>query len=105
MKHFVQEFNRKNDDNYNKFYGVLSNKLQLTIHESFHNMIYLHHEGCVAHGVTRLVVRNSLVSSIAFPIKSNIKEVKAVLSLFYTIGESSREEALITGNGFLKEVC
>lgn len=23
MKHFVQEFNRKNDDNYNKFYGVL----------------------------------------------------------------------------------
>ncbi|OVA08343.1 Exportin-1/Importin-beta-like [Macleaya cordata] len=66
--------------------------------------VLLRSVGRVAPDITQMFIRNLLASALVTSSDRNVEEVEAALSLFFALGESLTEEAMRTGNGFLREL-
>ncbi|XP_042437355.1 exportin-T-like isoform X2 [Zingiber officinale] len=54
--------------------------------------------------VTQLFVRNLVITALSSSESSSVEDVEALLTLFYRLGETVREEAMKTGSGLLGEL-
>ncbi|XP_074565913.1 exportin-T-like [Curcuma longa] len=57
----------------------------------------------VTPSVTQLFVRNLVITALSSS-ESSVEELEAMLTLFYRLGETLKEEAMRTGNGLLGEL-